>query len=305
MANAPQHAGREAQEKFGWFYSHRFLLLRRLSQLFILMLFLSGPIWGLWILKGNYSSSLFLDTIPITDPLVMLQSLVTGYWPEFTVLLGAIIVLVFYSVVASRVFCSWVCPFNPIADLAAWLRRKLNIRTHITISRKLRYFILIAVLAGSAASGVLVWEWLNPVATLGRGIISSAGQAANFDSVWRLLVFGFGAGLWVLLTIFLLDLLVLKHGWCGHLCPIGALYSALGSKSVIHVAADKRDACNKCMDCVNICPEAHVLTKPVFGKQDSPLVLSSECTRCGRCIDVCSQKVFSIQTKFYQPGDQK
>ena len=52
---------------------------RRFSQLSILALFLLGPWFGLWIVKGNLNSSLTLDVLPLTDPYVLLQSLVAGY----------------------------------------------------------------------------------------------------------------------------------------------------------------------------------------------------------------------------------
>lgn len=305
MANLPQDAGREAQEKWGWFYSHRFLLLRRLSQLVVLALFLAGPAFGVWILRGNYSSSKLFGAIPFTDPLLMLQSLLTGYWPHLTALLGAVIVLVLYGVLAGRLYCSWVCPFNPISDLAAWMRRKLGIRTNVNLSNRLRYFILIAVLVGSAVSGVVVWEWLNPISAVGRGLIYTAGQSVTLESIGRVLFFGFGAGIWLILAIFLFDLFVLKNGWCGHLCPVGALYGAVGRKGLVHIAADKRAACSKCMDCIHVCPEPHVLTTPLFGKQDNHLILNQECTRCGRCIDVCSEKVFSIKARFHQSGGKE
>ena len=65
--------GAEAIKVNGWWKAHRFLILRRLSQLLILALFLAGPWFGTWIVKGNLASSLTLDTLPLSDPLVLLQ----------------------------------------------------------------------------------------------------------------------------------------------------------------------------------------------------------------------------------------
>lgn len=348
MANAAKVAGREARQKLGWFYSHRFLLLRRLTQLGVLLLFVSGPLFGRWILKGNYGSSRFLldalksDTssimvsvpamsgmpevvnselttmqlnpvakpllivgqtpqesasIPMTDPLLMLQSLLTGHWPELTVLLGAVIAVLLYGLLAGKLFCGWVCPFNLVTDLAAWLRRKLGISSQFNLPPSIRYFVLVAVLVVSAVSGVLVWEWLNPVSTLGRGVINTAWEYSHQVSLGQALVLGFGAGAWLLVAIFLLDLFVFKHGWCGHLCPMGALYGVIGAKGLMHIEASRREVCTKCMDCINVCPEPQVLPRPLFAKQESNLISSQACLRCGRCIDVCPEKVFSIQFK--------
>ncbi|EPC5194144.1 quinol dehydrogenase ferredoxin subunit NapH [Edwardsiella piscicida] len=288
MANPVAQAGKEARVRLGWWRSHRWLMLRCGCQLGVLLMFLSGPLFGVWILKGNYSASRFLDTLPMTDPLMMLESLLAGHWPALTALLGALLVLGLYGLIASRAFCGWVCPLNPVTDLAAWLRRRLGIRQSTTLSRSLRYGILLAILAGSAVSGTLLWEWLNPVALLGRSLI-----------------FGAGGGLWLILAIFLFDLLVTEHGWCGHLCPLGALYGAIGSKSIVRVGAVRRDRCTRCMDCFHVCPEPQVLREPVLNHNHSPLVLSKACISCGRCMDVCAEQVFEFKTRFHRSGDKQ
>ncbi|KGQ31117.1 quinol dehydrogenase ferredoxin subunit NapH [Gallibacterium anatis] len=282
MANSPKEAGKEARQKLGWWHANRFLLLRRLSQFSILAMFLSGPLFNVWILKGNYSGSLLLDTVPLTDPLITLESLASGFLPSLTSLIGVVIVIAFYAIVGSKVFCGWCCPLNVVTDSAAWLRRKLGWRQTLKLSRNLRYWLLALILIGSAISGTLLWEWLNPVAVLGRGLI-----------------FGFGAGIWLIVAVFVFDLLVVEHGWCGHLCPIGATYGVIGAKGIIRVKVIDRQRCDNCMDCYNVCPEPQVLRSPLHGKKDeSQLVLSKDCISCGRCLDVCAENVFKFSTRF-------
>lgn len=282
MANLLKEAGKEAIEKLGWWQAHRFLILRRLSQLSIVLMFLSGPFWNVWILKGNYSSSLFFDLIPLSDPLIVAQSLATGYLPEWKTLVGAGIIIALYGLLASKVFCGWVCPVNVVTDLAAWLRRKLGIRQSAKLPRSLRYGILAMILVGSAISGTLLWEWINPVAAVGRTF-----------------VFGLGATLWLVVAVFLFDLLIVEHGWCGHLCPIGAMYGVIGAKGLVRIKVSDRAKCDRCMDCFHVCPEPQVLRLPLNGKpEDSTIVLSPDCISCGRCIDVCAEQVFSLSTRF-------
>lgn len=282
MANSPKYAGKEAREKWGFWYANRFLFWRRVSQLAILFMFWSGPYWGYWILKGNYSGSLLFDVIPMSDPLIVAESLATGYLPEMTTLIGALVVVGSYALLGSKVFCGWVCPLNIVTDCAAWLRRKLGIRQSAKISRDLRYGILVMILIGSAVSGLLLWEWLNPVAAFGRALI-----------------YGVGATLWLVLAVFLFDLLIAEHGWCGHLCPVGATYGIIGAKSVLRIKVKDRSLCDNCMDCYNVCPEPQVLRAPLHGKNnESLLVLSKDCISCGRCIDVCAEKVFTFTHRF-------
>ncbi|MCR9564407.1 quinol dehydrogenase ferredoxin subunit NapH [Vibrio alginolyticus] len=274
--NLAQNAGKEAVEKLGWWRAHRFLILRRLCQLTIIALFMAGPTLG--ILTGNLSSSMLLDAVPLSDPLILLQALATGHVPEFNALLGVVIVVVFYAILAPRAFCAWVCPLNIVTDLAAWLRRKLNIKASYRWSPVIRYWLIPVLMLGSALSGAILWTWLDPVAALHRG-----------------LVFGMGAG-WVLIAlVFVLDLLLVEHGWCGHLCPLGATYGLIGRKSLLRVTAVRREDCTKCMDCFYVCPEPEVLRQPL--KEGDRRVMDQNCISCGRCLDVCPEHVFEFKNR--------
>ncbi len=275
--------GRKKRESRGWLAANRWLLLRRLSQVGILGLFLLGPLAGIWIVKGNLSSSLTLDTLPLTDPHLLLQVLASGQIPEWSGWIGAGIVLLFYLLVGGRLFCSWVCPVNLVTDLAAWLRRRLGIRQSANLSRNTRYWMLGLTLVLPPVTGTIAWELINPVSLFHRGII-----------------FGMGLAWTVILAVFLFDLLVSKRGWCGRLCPVGAFYSLLAWKSVWRVSARRRQQCDDCMDCFNVCPEPHVI-RPALkgeGKGFGPVILDINCTNCGRCIDVCDQDVFEFSTRF-------
>ncbi|HFD4653986.1 TPA: quinol dehydrogenase ferredoxin subunit NapH [Vibrio parahaemolyticus] len=274
--NLAQNAGKEAVEKLGWWRAHRFLVLRRLCQLTIIALFMAGPTLG--VLTGNLSSSMLLDTVPLSDPLIVLQALATGHIPEFNALLGVVIVVVSYAILAPRAFCAWVCPLNIVTDLAAWLRRKFNIKASYRWSPAIRYWLIPVLMLGSALSGAILWTWLDPVAALHRG-----------------LVFGMGAG-WVLIAlVFVLDLLLVEHGWCGHLCPLGATYGVIGRKSLLRVTAVRREDCTKCMDCFYVCPEPEVLRQPL--KEGDRRVMDQNCISCGRCLDVCPEQVFEFKNR--------
>jgi len=280
MAAVAKKIGQDAIEKNGWLRTHKWLLLRRFSQLGILGLFLAGPLFGVWIIKGNMSSSVLLDTLSLSDPFVFLQSVFAGHYPELSVLTGAIIVAVFYFVVGGRVYCSWVCPINIVTDLADWLRRVLKIKTALHFSRSSRYVFLVMTFLMATITGMLVWELINPV-----------------TMIQRELVFGMGLSWVFVLSIFVLDTFISRRAWCGHLCPMGAFYSVLGQYSLLKVNAQNRADCNDCMDCYAVCPEPQVI-KPALKGNDSPLINSANCTNCARCIDVCAKDVFTLKHRF-------
>lgn len=282
--NARTHLpiGFEAVEKKGWIGANRFLLLRRASQLFFLALFLTGPWIGLWIVEGTLAGSLTLGVLPLTDPLILTQGILAGHWPEVTALLGGLIVLCAYALIGGRVFCSWVCPINPVTDAAHWLHRRLGLQKGWQPRRSARLRLLAAVLVVSALTGTIVWELVNPVTMLHRGLLFGTGI------VWAMVA-----------AIFLFDLLVSRQGWCGHLCPVGAFYGLVGARSLLRVTAAARSACDDCMDCFSVCPESQVISPALKGKGGStPLILSPDCTNCGRCIDVCAMDVFAFTHRF-------
>jgi ferredoxin-type protein NapH len=283
-----ERIGAEAVAAKGWLGAHKWLLLRRASQLGILALFLAGPLAGVWIVKGNLTFSYTLDVLPLTDPYILLQTLLTRHLPEAKAFIGAAIVLVFYLLVGGRAFCSWVCPVNMVTDAAAWLRERLGIKGGAHVSRETRYWILAMTLVLAVVTGTLAWELVNPVSMFHRGLI-----------------FGLGAAWAVILAIFLFDAFVMKDGWCGHLCPVGAFYSLIGKVSLLRAAAVQRAACNDCMDCFAVCPEPQVIRPALKGLDGAgPVILAANCTNCGRCIDVCSKDVFAFGSRFGNKADR-
>lgn len=278
--------GAEAIASKGWWRANQWLLLRRAMQFGILGLFLLGPWLGIWIIKGNIASSLTLDVLPLSDPYLLTQSLFAGHWPETTVVIGAVIITVFYFLIGGRVYCGWICPVNMITDLAAWLRQRFNIKGGARFPRQSRYWILAMTLIGATISGSLLWELVNPVTLVYRGLIFGMGM------VWLLL-----------LALFLFDLLLSPRGWCTHLCPMGAFYSLLARYTPLRISAAGRERCNDCMDCYAVCPEPQVIPPALKGAEQGigPVILGINCTNCARCIDVCSKDVFKFSSRFSNP----
>ena len=260
--------------------NYRYLILRRVVQLGILVLFFGANAWGWKILTGNLSSSEIFGVIPMSDPYAVLQMVVAGAVIATDLLVGAAVVTLFYFIIGGRAFCSWVCPINMVTDSANYLRRVFDIdraqKTKQPITRNMRYWILGLSLIVSAFMGIAAFEFISPISMLHRGI-----------------VFGMGFGWAAIALIFLFDLFVLKNGWCGHVCPLGGFYSLLGKFSFIRVH-HLEENCTLCMKCKVVCPEKQVLH--MIGKESLP-VLSGECTNCARCIEVCDDDAlkFSIR----------
>ncbi|GAB6054480.1 quinol dehydrogenase ferredoxin subunit NapH [Magnetospira thiophila] len=281
-------AGQSAIEQNGWWTAHKWLVWRRLSQFGVLAIFLLGPLTGFWLIKGTLVSSLILDTVPLADPLVTLQAFVAGHALEIEALIGTAIVVAVYGLIGGRMYCSWVCPVNILSDAAHWLRVRLNwTRSGVHVGRSARLWMLGGLLVVSAFSGVIAWEAVNPISLIFRGIVF--GGLFTGGLVWM-----------VVLGIFLVELVGGNRLWCSHLCPVGAFYGLIGSKSLLRVSAPRREACDDCLDCFAVCPEGQVITPALKGAKTGvgPVILSTDCTNCGRCIDVCPQQVFEFSNRF-------
>jgi ferredoxin-type protein NapH len=261
--------------------SYRYLILRRFTQIALLVLYFGANAWGWTILQGNLSSSLILGVIPMSDPYAALQMLFAGAVIATDLLIGVGVAAAFYALFGGRAFCSWVCPINMVTDFASWVRELIGMNQLTGVkqpaSRNLRYWVLALSLVISAVMGVTAFEFISPISMVHRGLI-----------------FGMGFGWAAIVIIFLFDLFVLKNGWCGHICPLGGFYSLLSKFSLIRVS-HLEENCTLCMKCKVVCPENQVLF--MVGKETLP-ILSGECTNCARCIEVCDDDAleFSIRS---------
>mgnify|MGYP003958869937 CR=1 FL=1 len=258
---------------------YRFLFLRRVTQISIILLYLAGNVWGWSFLQGNLSSSLLLGTIPLSDPYAVLQMFFAGAVVSSNLIVGALIIAFFYALLGGRIFCSWVCPINIITDFSAYIRRKLAFNTvqkKQPATRNIKYWVLGLSLIISFALNITAFEFISPISMVHRGLI-----------------FGLGFGLSAMIVIFLFDLFVLKNGWCGHICPLGGFYSIIGKFSLIRVDHNS-DNCTNCMKCKEVCPEAQVLW---MVNKESVQVLNTDCTNCGRCIEVCDDDALNFSIK--------
>ena len=201
--------------------NNKFLILRRIVQLSILFLFTGGNYWAWNILRGDLSTAKVLNTFYISDPYFVIQTFASGFIVAADVLIGALIILLFYGLIGGRAFCSWVCPMNIVTDTANRLRKILKMYKEdvkVPVNRNLRYWILALSIVLSALFGVAAFETVSPISMLHRGII-----------------FGMGFGWAAVLLVFFFDLFVLQNGWCGYVCPLGAFYSLTNKISIFKV----------------------------------------------------------------------
>ncbi len=252
---------------------YRYLILRRLVQVGLMVLFIGGNWFGWNILKGNYSSGLLFNAVPLSDPYAVLQILATGFLAGTDLLIGFVVTVMLYGFFFGRMFCSWVCPMNVVTDTSEFLRKKVQLKPNVKLSKNTRYGVLTAGLILSLISGTPAFEAINPIAILHRGLI-----------------FGMGGGWAFIAAIFLFDVAVSKQGWCGHLCPVGAFYSIIGKFTLLKIK-HRADNCTNCQKCFKVCPEGQVLD---IINIKTGYIRSSACTNCMRCVEVCEDEALRL-----------
>jgi len=256
--------------------NNRFLISRRIVQVSLIILFAGGNVFGWNILRGNLSAASILDSVPLSDPFATLQIVLAGGVVLLDLWLGALIVIILYGLIFGRAFCSWICPVNPIIDLARWIKKKSHLSfIKLPVTRNFRYYFVFLSLLLSIILGYAAFELISPVSLLYRG-----------------LVFGIGLGWGFIVAIFLFEIMVTERLWCSRICPLGGSYSIISQRNILKVYHSEEN-CTRCNLCFDVCPEVQVLKR--VGKS-SGTISNGACTNCARCIEVCEDKAlkFSI-----------
>lgn len=283
MRGVVARPGREAVEAKGWLRAHKWLLLRRASQLGILALFLVGPWLGWWIVKGNLSSSLTLGVLPLTDPFLVVQQLAAGHWPLpggaarrrhrarlLSALRWAAVLLVGVSGQPRHRRRRLVAP---AAGPQGW---QGAVGQHALLAARLRA----GHRGGDRLAGVGVGESgvdVPPRPDLrfrtGLGASSAASSSTTCSSPRA-------AGV----------------ATCARKAPSTPCSDAPpSSRSRPPSAARATTAWTASPSA----PSPQVIRPALKGVgQDHPLILDADCTTCGRCVDVCGKDVFRITTRF-------
>lgn len=197
--------------------------------------------------------------------------------------IGASTVFTLYLLAGGRTFCSWVCPYHLLSELAEMLHLRLAERRLVkdhTLDRRLRtaMFVVFAVLA--FASGYTLFETISPV-----GILS------------RALVYGTAIALLWIAFLLLVEVFYSRRLWCRYLCPIGLTYGIVGTVAPLRVV-HHLDQCLHEGKCRDVCLVPHVLDMTKLGNAaEVNTPIGPDCTRCAMCIDACPTGALTLDIK--------
>lgn len=242
-----------------------------------LLFFLSFAI-DIQTLEGTLNGSRFLG-FHLIDPFTTIQMYLATYHMPINIVIGTSTIVLFYLFIGGRTYCSWVCPYGLLSEIAEKLHNNLVTKKIIKARKfdhRVRHIFWAMFIIMAFTSGFLVFETFNVV-----GILS------------RFIAYGWSLALGWVLVVFLIEVFFSRRAWCTYLCPIGTTYGYIGKVSALRIQWN--DNCDHCMVCHDVCFENQVLdlTKAKYDEErkekgiKTQYVTGADCTLCGRCIDVC------------------
>jgi MauM/NapG family ferredoxin protein len=317
MENKP-NTSKEAYRPGPW---RGWVLVRRLSQIFFLLLFL------LLFLNTVYTGDETLhwpsDLFFRFDPLILTTNLLNFgpiVWKLFLSL-----ILVGLTLVLGRFFCGWICPLGTTLD---GCRRLLFSprpdQGYAWRWRRVKYYFLFFLLTGALLSVNLVGLF-DPLSLLFRtlGIVIYPGLSHGLEEAFTRL-YNVGTPLTYISEpvyeflkatilpfrkqVFLLPFFTLccfaiivalervdRRFWCRALCPLGALYGLVARFSWLRRRPGK--LCADCGDCQTGCKMGAIQEGEAARHQ------TADCQLCLSCLESCQNDriTFAFGSKTNRP----
>jgi len=303
-------------------------LLRRISQIFFLLLFFGLLIFTSLRPSGGASGDIHLRA-PVRlffewDPLVAVTNALASH-ALYRGLLWSLLILL-PTLFLGRFFCGWICPMGTLQHYVGGLpshAKKGKQRIESNRYKRWQTSKYVVLLAGLVAAffGSAVIGWLDPFSLLVRSFGLSIFPAFTFavrsalaplehshiaaikatgetlHTIFQYTVLDFrqphfaqGLILGVVFLVILAASLRVTRLWCRAICPLGALLGAVSRWSILGLHKDAA-SCNQCNRCLLNCQGGD---DPIGGVPWR----KPECLMCMNCVGSCPHQ--SLTFRFFR-----
>ena len=264
-----QNKKKKSKKKTPWYKSPK--IWRQTTMIFFFLFLLRVAYYHLQSGGGPSGAPSIEAYCPFGGLASLYQFITTGGFIrhiEMSTMVIFAVVLVL-TLLFSRGFCSWICPFGSIQE---WIGRigKMIFRKRFNptgawdrVLRNFKYVVLAVIIALTWWSGTLVFRDYDPFLAFFR-----LGEDME-KTPWA-----YGA-----LLVVLLGSLFIERFFCKYACPLGAVLGILGKIGLTKVHRDV-DACTSCNICQQKC-HAHI---DFLSVED---IKSAECDYCLDCLVDC------------------
>jgi len=264
--------------------------IRNVIRVLLIVLLVLSAVYGYEFLRLEFIRGTFchltIDTFSASCPLGFIQLCLSTSSLAYSLLISSLFFIVI-SLIFGRVFCGWICPVGFVNEALHYLKARLLRRRRSgmgstgpasssvplgtrSFDRSVKYIFLASVIVVSVLLRYPVFCLICPLGILCRNLLS----LSSFHFIMLEII--------ILGTILLFEFFLLDRGWCGSLCPLGALYVLLGQPKIVNFRVKWKEICEKCKRCWKHCP---------MGIIPSEQVGTDECSNCGLCEEMCAHEV--------------
>ena len=226
----------------------------------------------------------------------------------------ACIVILLLTLLAGRIYCSFLCPLGTLQDIAIRLRsileKKKSRVQYAKPATRVRIGFLLLTLIGIVSGwasivlalldpysnyGRIVSVLIRPLIKFGGGTVLGWIRPAAADSWletahWASL----GALAVPIIVLGLVATMAALRGrlYCNTVCPVGTLLGLISSRSAFRLQIDH--GCRKCAKCARVCKTQCIDWRT--GSLDN-----SRCVACYNCIGVCDGHFIGYRQSWILP----
>ena len=257
-------------------------ILRRITQIAIFVIILVGFGTNIAYLR-NFNLGYFSWICPFYYLQTSFVWLSTGMGPWLVLLVAVLGGTILMTLIFGRVFCSWICPFGTVLDIAGVVKDKKEKSKFPEFlgDRTIKYGILLGFIVAAFVLARPVFCDICPAGAFYR----TTGPAAAG---------GFSGFIFVPIVLMLavLGMAVVydTRAWCKYFCPLGAFLAIIDRIGIIRNRVNlPSEKCIECLKCEKECPMGIETVEDTIWEYKSAIE-PGECIRCYACVDNCPMK---------------